>query len=49
MEYIDTGVSKQAIGMPTENERKQLIKDGYTLMSKGKKADTREEYEIWLK
>lgn len=35
MDYIDTGVSKQAIGIPTDEEREQLIRDGYTLMSRG--------------
>lgn len=50
MEYIDTGVTKQAIGIPTDEEREQLIKDGYTLMLKGRKAYAPyEEYEIWLK
>lgn len=48
MEYFDTGVSKQAIGIPTEEEREEL-KKGYVLMSLhiGKKPD--ESYEIWLK
>lgn len=50
MEYIDTGVSQQAIGTPTDEEREQLINAGYTLMSTGKmKDEPYEEYEIWLK
>ena len=50
MDYIDTGVSKQAIGIPTDEEREQLIREGYTLMSKGRSAyEPYEEYEIWLK
>ena len=49
MEYIDTGVSKQAIGIPTDEERKELEKD-YVLMYRGKKAyEPHEEYEVWLK
>lgn len=49
MEYIDTGVSKQAIGIPTDEERKWLEKD-YVLMCRGKTAyEPHEEYEIWLK
>lgn len=49
MEYIDTGVLKQAIGIPTGEERKELEKD-YVLMSRGKNSyGPHEEYEIWLK
>lgn len=49
MEYIDTGVSKLAIGIPTDEERKKLEKD-CVLMSRGKNAyEPYEEYEIWLK
>lgn len=50
MDYIDTGVSKQAIGIPTDREREQLIREGYALMSNGQSAyEPYEEYEIWLK
>lgn len=52
MEYIDTGVSKQAIGIPTDKEREKLKKDGYTLMSSHiskDPKDPKESYEIWLK
>lgn len=49
MEYINTGVSRQAIGMPTEEERKQLKEDGYTLMSSHISKNPKECYEIWLK
>lgn len=49
MEFINTGVSKQAIGIPTDEERKELEKD-YVFMSRGKNAyEPHEEYEIWLK
>ncbi len=49
MEYIDTGVSELCIGMPTDEERKELEKD-YVLMSSGRNAyEPHEEYEIWLK
>jgi hypothetical protein len=37
IKYADTGVSKFAIGNPTEEERKQLIEEGYTFMSCGRK------------
>lgn len=50
MEYHDTGVSKFAIGEPTDEEREKLVEDGYTLMSKGTYAHKPDEkYEIWLK
>ena len=50
MEYIDTGVTKFAIGKPTEEERKKLKEDGYTFMAKGRnKYEPYEEYEIWMK
>lgn len=49
MEYINTGVSKQAIGIPTDEERKKLKEDGYTLMSSYTAKDLAESYEIWLK
>ena len=50
MEYIDTGISKFAIGKPTEEERKKFEEDGYTLMAKGRnKYEPYEEYEIWVK
>lgn len=44
MEYINTGVSEQALGIPTEEERKELEKN-YTLMSK----DPDSGCELWLK
>ena len=44
MEYIKTGVSEQAFGIPTEKERKELEKN-YTLMSK----DPDSGCELWLK
>lgn len=48
MEYIDTGVPEQAIGISTEEERQEL-KESYVLMSShiDKKPD--ESFEIWLK
>ena len=49
MEYIDTGVSKQAIGIPTEEERKKLLEDGYTFMVSHISKNPDESYEIWLK
>jgi len=50
LEYIDTGVTKFAIGMPTEDEHKTLKEAGYTFMSKGRnKYEPYEEYEIWMK
>ena len=49
MEYIDTGVSKLAIGIPTEDERKKLKEDGYTLMLSHIAKEPNESYEIWLK
>lgn len=49
MEYIDTGVTKLAIGTPSDEERKELEKD-YVFMSRGKNAyKPYEEYEILLK
>lgn len=50
IEYVDTGVSRMAIGDPTDEEKEQLIKEGYTFMSWGKmKVEPYEYYEIWLK
>ena len=50
MEYIDTGVTKQAIGNPTDEERKRLETDGYTFFAKGQKEyEPYEKYEIWVK
>ena len=50
MEYIDTGVTKFAIGKPTGEERKKLKEDGYTFMANGRNEyEPYEEYEIWLK
>lgn len=50
MEYIDTGVTKIAIGKSTEDERKKLKEGGYTFMENGRnKYEPYEEYEIWLK
>ena len=50
MEYINTGVSQFAIGNPTDEEREQLAKEGYTFMSRAvKKHEPHECYEIWLK
>ena len=48
MEYINTGVSEQAIGIPTEEEREKL-KEEYVLMSSHIAKDPNESYEIWLK
>lgn len=50
MEYTDTGVTKFAIGKPTEEERKNLKECGYTFMEKGRNEyEPYEEYEIWMK
>ena len=50
MDYIDTGVIKEAIGNPTDEERERLIREGYTFFAKGRYAyEPYEEYEIWLK
>ena len=50
MEHIETGVTEQYIGIPTDEERRRLKEQGYTLMSKGKNEyEPYEEYEIWLK
>jgi len=49
MEYINTGVTEQAIGMPTEEERKKLKEDGYTHMSSHVSKEPEESYEIWVK
>ena len=50
MEKGDTGVIKYAIGIPTEEERKKLIEDGYTHMRNGHCEDEKHEpYEIWIK
>lgn len=48
MEYIDTGVSEQAIGIPTEEEREEL-KKSYVLMSSHIGETPDESFEIWLK
>ena len=50
MDYIDTGITKPAIGVPSEEERERLIEDGYTFMCKGKtEYFPYTEYEIWIK
>lgn len=50
IEYIDTGVSQQAIGDPTDEEKEKLTKEGYMFMSWGKmKCEPYEYFEIWLK
>jgi len=50
MEYANTGVSQFAIGNPTDEEREQLVKEGYTFMSRGvTEYEPHEYYEIWLK
>lgn len=49
MEYINTGVSEQAIGIPTDEERKKLKEEGYTLMTRYTSKNPEESYEIWLK
>lgn len=49
MEYINTGVSEQAIGIPSEEEREKLKRDGYTLMVSHISNNPDETYEIWLK
>ena len=50
MEWIDTGVTKQAIGIPTEDDLKRLQAEGYTQMSRGEtKSENPEYYEIWTK
>ena len=49
MEYINTGVSEQAIGIPTNEEREKLKEDGYTLMSSYISKNEEESFEIWLK
>ena len=50
MEWIDTGVTKQAIGIPTEDDLNRLQSEGYVQMSKGEaKSEIPEYYEIWMK
>ena len=49
MEYINTGVTEQAIGIPTDEERKKLKEDGYTHMSSHVSKESKESYEIWVK
>lgn len=49
MEYINTGVSEQAIGIPSEEEREKLKRDGYTLMISHISNNPDESYELWLK
>lgn len=49
MEYINTGVTKLAIGVPTDEERKKLKEDGYTHMSSHISKNPKESYEIWVK
>lgn len=50
MDYIDTGVIKEAIGNPTDEERERLIREGYTSFAKRRYAyEPFEEYEIWVK
>lgn len=50
MEWIDTGVTQQAIGIPTEDDLKRLESEGYTRMLKGETmSENPEYYEIWLK
>ena len=53
MEWIDTGVTKQAIGIPTEEDLERLKSERYTFMSKGITEPTDgskpEPYEIWVK
>ena len=48
MEMFDSGVNKYAIGIPTDDEKKQLESDGYYLHSNGKTED-KKPYEIWVK
>ena len=43
MEWIDTGVTQQAIGIPTEDDLKRLESEGETM------SENPEYYEIWLK
>lgn len=50
MEYTNTGVTEVAVGLPTEEEREFLIKEGYTFMLREQYADyPHEEFEIWMK
>lgn len=53
MEWIDTGVSKQAIGIPTDEDLNRLKEEGYTHMCNGETkpndGSKPERYEIWLK
>ena len=49
MEYINTGVTEQAIGIPTDEERKMLKEEGYTFMIRNISKNPKESYEIWLK
>lgn len=48
MEYFDSGVNRYAIGSPDEAERKQLLDDGYMLMTSGIDIDNN-YFEIWIK
>lgn len=50
MEYINTGVTELAIGLPTEEERQRLRNEGYTHMSNGMTVEEHpQSYEIWIR
>jgi len=50
MEYSNTGVCEFQIGSPSEDERKKLVEDGYTFMSKNHEiGEPDKEYEIWMR
>ena len=53
MEWFDTGVTKVAIGMPSEEDLVRLKEEKYTYISKGKTVpDDGSEpkpYQLWIK
>jgi len=49
MGYYNTGVNEYYIGMPSEEEKEKLEREGYTLMSQGETEETKEKYQIWIR
>lgn len=49
MEYCNTGVNEYQFGIPTEEEKEKLEREGYTLMCQDEKEETKEKYQIWIR
>ena len=53
MEWCDTGVTKMAIGMPSEEDLIRLKEEKYTYMSKSKTVPNDgsepKPFQIWIK